>query len=253
MAIRRGSSESGKKSVYSFKYGYFIIFFQGLSPNQANSSGQRPLMCAKTVDCLVQLVKYGADVNATNRKGRTALMQACINGNVPCIEYLLRQGANPNMTDSGGRSALMLAVRGRHDNVLPCVKLLVQYNANVQHMDKYHVSAFDLTDRNDVKEALLNESLIRASHQANEGLNGTNVNISRINNPMIKDQAQNSNREIIEAFQQLGLTSESPVSDGRTRSYSSDSSISEVTEPTVAISPTIRSTGIFSFFLGRNA
>lgn len=96
----------------------------------ANLSGQRPIMAASTVDCMVQLVKYGADINAMNKNGRTALMQQCIVGNIPCLEYLLGQGAELDMVDKDGQTALMWAVRGRHENVIDTIKLLLRYGAD---------------------------------------------------------------------------------------------------------------------------
>src|ERR1700679_3769359 len=40
------------------------------------------------------LIAAGANVNAANRYGVTALSQACINGNAPMVEALLKAGAD---------------------------------------------------------------------------------------------------------------------------------------------------------------
>merc|ERR1711871_1144055 len=56
----------------------------------------------------------GADVNRTDKEGRTALMIACREGHEKVVESLLYFGSNIDATDWGGRTALMLAAsKGR--------------------------------------------------------------------------------------------------------------------------------------------
>lgn len=60
-------------------------------------------------------VKYalnrGANINAQNDKGMTALMQAADRGFVDIIELLVKKGADMFMTNEDGRTALDLATR----------------------------------------------------------------------------------------------------------------------------------------------
>jgi ankyrin repeat protein len=57
------------------------------------------------------LVRAGANVNAVNRYGVPPLAQACINGNAAIVKLLLGAGADANATMKGGETVLMLAAR----------------------------------------------------------------------------------------------------------------------------------------------
>ncbi len=52
------------------------------------------------------LLKEGADVNARDSGGKTALMRAVINGNMDIAELLMKNGANPGAVDNTGKSAI---------------------------------------------------------------------------------------------------------------------------------------------------
>lgn len=57
------------------------------------------------------LLDAGADPNASNRYGVTALHLACVNGHEEMIKLLLDAGANPNKSVRGGETPLMTASR----------------------------------------------------------------------------------------------------------------------------------------------
>lgn len=57
-----------------------------------------------------ELVKKGADVNAKDKGGKTALMQAAQRGKSAVVGALLENGADPNARDKDGHTALMLAI-----------------------------------------------------------------------------------------------------------------------------------------------
>jgi ankyrin repeat protein len=73
------------------------------------------------------LVKAGANVNAVNRYGVPPLAQACTNGNAAIVKLLLQAGANANATMKGGESVLMLAARSGN---VEAVKALLARDAN---------------------------------------------------------------------------------------------------------------------------
>lgn len=86
----------------------------GADPNAAQSDGMTALVWAAYHDDLEtsrQLVDAGANVKAENRYGVTALSQACVNGNGALVKLLLDHGADPNTTLRGGETALMIAAR----------------------------------------------------------------------------------------------------------------------------------------------
>jgi ankyrin repeat protein len=55
------------------------------------------------------LLKRGADVNAADRSGETALMKSTQKGFREATELLLDNGANPNAQDISGLTSLMVA------------------------------------------------------------------------------------------------------------------------------------------------
>lgn len=64
----------------------------------------------------------GVDIDAQNDRGRTALMEASIRGNLYIVRVLLTHGAQPNIRDNEGNTALMMASRRGSINV--CRELL---------------------------------------------------------------------------------------------------------------------------------
>jgi uncharacterized protein len=62
------------------------------------------------VQRVIDLIENGADVNALDRYGQTALMLAAHDGCREIVEILIAHGADLNITAKFGLSALMLAV-----------------------------------------------------------------------------------------------------------------------------------------------
>ena len=58
-------------------------------------------------------MKYGANVNVTNNRGRTALLLNCSYGQMDSVQALLGAGADPNLVDEEGYSCMFAAVDGR--------------------------------------------------------------------------------------------------------------------------------------------
>jgi len=83
-----------------------------------------------------QLLKDGAQVNARDQSERTALMYACANrsSSRDLLEILLMAGADVNAVDRSGASALHAAV---HDGAsLTCIQALIAHGANPELADK---------------------------------------------------------------------------------------------------------------------
>jgi ankyrin repeat protein len=62
-------------------------------------------------------LEAGADVNAKDRYGQSALMLAAHRGHLDSVRVLLRHGASLDVTAKYGLSALMLAIVGGHEAV----------------------------------------------------------------------------------------------------------------------------------------
>ena len=64
----------------------------------------------------------GADVNATDERGSTPLLEAARYGHEDVCLVLIAAGANLKAKDRDGKTALMLAVQGNHDEVVRVLK-----------------------------------------------------------------------------------------------------------------------------------
>jgi ankyrin repeat protein len=73
------------------------------------------------------LIKAGAEVNVVNYYGISALAQACKNGSAAMVKLLLDAGADVNQTLKGGETVLMLAARSGDAEA---VQMLLSRRAN---------------------------------------------------------------------------------------------------------------------------
>jgi ankyrin repeat protein len=109
---------------------------KGADVNAAQVDGMTALHWAVYHDDLptaMLLVKAGASVKGGNRYGVTPLSLACTNGNAEVVRLLLKSGADANSTLRGGETALMTAART--GKVAP-VKLLLDGGAKVKARDR---------------------------------------------------------------------------------------------------------------------
>jgi ankyrin repeat protein len=108
----------------------------GADVNAAQVDGTTALHWAAyhdDVETVALLVRAGANVNAVNRYGVPPLAQACTNGNAVIVNRLLEAGADANATMKGGESVLMLAARSGD---LETVKVLLARGANPQSRER---------------------------------------------------------------------------------------------------------------------
>jgi ankyrin repeat protein len=115
-------TKSGKSPlIYAAMYGHKAVITAllnaGADPNLSGEAehedGQTALMeiassffAGNRVDVIKHLVDRGADVNAQDEKGRTALMIA--GSNTDSVKALLEAGADPDIRDRTGKTAIML-------------------------------------------------------------------------------------------------------------------------------------------------
>ena len=97
------------------------------------------------------LLKHGADVNAADAKGWTALHMVCFRGKAEEAEFLIRNGANIEKGNRNGETPLMMAVKADH---WACADLLVICGADVQRENKNGDSAMDMARNVGNKEML---------------------------------------------------------------------------------------------------
>ena len=109
------------------------------------------------------LVDAGADVNATDFCGETALQVAVTNEHEKCVECLLTGGADVNKAVSMDSTVLMQAAARGNSRV---VKLLVKYGANVHTTDMFGITA--LMKAAEAGHCECVNALVRAGARVNE-------------------------------------------------------------------------------------
>jgi uncharacterized protein len=79
------------------------------------------------IERVCALLDAGADIDALDKHGQTALMNAAHRGDVTLVQVLVDRGANLNHTAKYRLTALMLAVIANHADV---VRILVSAGAD---------------------------------------------------------------------------------------------------------------------------
>lgn len=118
--------EAMKTSVpFSILLACCLIF--GNCAHQRPRSAQTDALFRATREGNTDMVKSlvsspGADVNATDERGSTPLLEAARYGHNDITRVLIAAGADLKAKDKDGKTALMLAVQGNHDEVVRVLK-----------------------------------------------------------------------------------------------------------------------------------
>jgi ankyrin repeat protein len=94
---------------------------KGANVNAAEADGSTALLWSSYRDDLESadlLIRSGAKVNAANDLGATPLWNACVNGSTRLVRRLLEAGANPNASLLLGETPLMAASRSGNAEVV---------------------------------------------------------------------------------------------------------------------------------------
>jgi uncharacterized protein len=106
-----------------------LLLGRGADVQAKNVRGSTALMMAGTLPVAKLLLDKGADANAKDDQGQTALMLA---KDVAIAKLLLGKGADVNAKDQGGESALLRAAAGGNRDM---VKLLLDRRAGIEAAD----------------------------------------------------------------------------------------------------------------------
>ena len=117
----------------------FIVFFGcATTPKiKEEKEGVKPETFFQSVESgdfaeVKRLIEAGADVNAQENDGSTALMWASLEGHAGITRLLIEAGADVNAQDNYGYIALIYTSRKGHTEV---VKLLIEEGADVNAKD----------------------------------------------------------------------------------------------------------------------
>lgn len=77
----------------------------------------------RSTDIATALIERGADVNAVNVQGVSALMIASARGNIPMIGLLLEAGADPTLKSKAGKSAIDIARENLNEDAAKSITL----------------------------------------------------------------------------------------------------------------------------------
>lgn len=95
-------------------------------------------------DTVSPLLHYGAQHDIKDRDGRTPLMIALMSGNLRAAKALMKKPYSPTQTDIFGRTLLMAAAEGGMAEVIPA---LLQSGVNIRQKNPMGETALDLALR----------------------------------------------------------------------------------------------------------
>ena len=120
-----------------------VLLNAGANPNIVDVDGFTCLHYAVhygfSKEVFQAIIDHRADVNATNKDNRTALMMACDDNNEGIINVLLNAGANPNIVDVDGYTCLHYAAYGECSKDV--LETIISQGVDVNATNKHKLTA----------------------------------------------------------------------------------------------------------------
>jgi ankyrin repeat protein len=136
-----------------------LLLDRGADVNISDKLGNAFLMYLGVLglDFFDKAIKAGADVNAKNKKGKTALFSSveyCLYQKqlLEKVKKLIKAGADVNIPDKCGNTPLMMSIK---NNDVETVKMLINAGADVNAVNKKTYSVFDIARENGNAEIIL--------------------------------------------------------------------------------------------------
>uniref|UniRef100_A0AAR2LAM8 E3 ubiquitin-protein ligase HACE1 n=1 Tax=Pygocentrus nattereri TaxID=42514 RepID=A0AAR2LAM8_PYGNA len=101
-----------------------LLLKRGANPNYQDISGCTPLHLAARngqKKCMGRLLEYNADVNICNNEGLTAIHWLAVNGRTELLHDLLQHVSNVDVEDAMGQTALHVACQNGHKTTVLCL------------------------------------------------------------------------------------------------------------------------------------
>ena len=174
------------------------------------------------VQSRLDILGEAANVQAVNKEGNTALMEAAAGGHLVVVHDLLSKGADPHSTDDDGWTAIHFAAASGHVEV---VNALLLIGADEKIKDKYGMTAMVLASKAghiDVIEALENPVRPRGSPASSQpsgsGASGTSLSVvycgmhrQEFDADFNRDTQFNRDQELRAAFQRFGAVKRAEI------------------------------------------